>query len=139
MKKMIITCALIASASVMSYAQNAASATSPASANSASANQAIAEHMADKNTKMYEKQLGLTAEQSKKVHDVELANANQMMAMRAQGMQPGEGQMVQMRMGHDQQMKNILTPEQFTKYQATRPVAPMRPAGVAPATAPAQH
>jgi Spy/CpxP family protein refolding chaperone len=139
MKKMIITCALIAAASVMSYAQNAASATSPASANSASANQAMAEHMAEKNTKMYEKQLGLSAEQTKKVHDLELANANQMMAIRSQGGQPGEGQMMQLRMGHDQQMKNILTPDQFTKYQSIKPVAPMRPAGVAPATAPAQH
>jgi protein CpxP len=139
MKKMIITCALIASASVMSYAQNAASQTAPASGNAAN-NQAMAAHMAEKNTKMYEKQLGLTAEQSKKVHDLELVNANQMMAMQSQGVQPGEGQMMQMRMGHDQQMKNILTPEQFTKYQATRP-APggMKPASATPTTAPTQH
>ena len=99
----------------------------------------MAEHMAEKNTKMYEKQLGLNAEQTKKVHDMELANANQMMTMRAQGVQPGEGQMVQMRMGHDQQMKNILTPEQYTKYQSTRPLSPMKPAGASPVNAPAQH
>ncbi len=135
MKKMIITCALVASASVMSYAQHAASASAPASANAAN-NQVMAQHMAEKNTKMYEKQLGLNAEQYKKVYDVQLNMSNQMMALRSAGAQPGEGQVMQMHMYQDQQMKTILTADQYKKYESTRPVAPTRPAG---APQPAVH
>lgn len=124
MKKMIITCALIASASVMSYAQDAAPKSPMAPAHNA---QMSAEQIADRQTKMYEKQLGLSKEQVQKVHDIQLQFATQRLSMQKAGVQPGSGQAMQMGMAEDQQMKNVLTSEQFTKYSASRPK--MNPAG----------
>lgn len=129
MKKMIITCAFVAIASTV-FAQ-ATQPTNAAAPNSNTSAQApTAETIAGRRAKLYEKQLGLTPEQSKGVYEAELNFLKQDQQARANG-GPGVGQAEQNQMTKDQHMRNVLTPEQYAKYLKMR--------NPAPAPAPAKH
>ena len=80
------------------------------------------EEMAARQTQGLTKQLGLSADQSAKVQQIMLARDQEMMAMRGQ-MQAGTGDRRQMReqmqanrAKYDDQLKAVLSPEQFTQY-----------------------
>ena len=82
------------------------------------------EEMASRQTQGLTKQLGLSADQSAKVQQIMLARDQEMMAMRGQ-MQAGTGDRKQMReqmmagrTKYEDQLKAVLTPDQFTKYTA---------------------
>lgn len=82
------------------------------------------EEMATRQTEGLTKQLGLSADQSAKVQQIMLARDQEMMAMRGQ-MQAGTGDRQQMReqlmagrTKYEDQLKAVLTPDQFTKYTA---------------------
>ena len=115
MKKLILTFALIASASVVSFAQGQAAGSSTIQATP------TAEQIADKNTQAYEKQLNLSPEQSKAVRDVELSFIKQNQQMHAGGATPSRGQLMQHQMGKDNKMKQILTADQYATYQTSAP------------------
>jgi len=143
MKKMILTCALLASASIASFAQANAPQGKPANPNKPMAN---AEQMADRRTQADVKQFNLNPDQAKKVHEVELEFSQAMEKYRAAGQTPGQGQRMNLTTRRDQRMKEILTPEQYTKYEqvnARRPMAnnPNQPnnANVNAPAAPAQN
>ncbi|TDN40387.1 hypothetical protein E4631_11410 [Hymenobacter sp. UV11] len=81
------------------------------------------EEMAARQTQGLTKQLGLSADQSAKVQQIMLARDQDMMTMRGQ-MQAGTGDRKQMReqmmagrAKYDDQLKAVLTPEQFTQMQ----------------------
>ena len=124
MKKLIITCALVTSASMVSFAQanqTTQTTTSQAASNASAQNMPSPEQMAERHAKAYEQQLKLTPEQYKGVYQAELDFTKQHQQMRANGGQPGSGQVMQMNMAKDQKFKQILTAEQYAKYDATRP------------------
>ena len=82
------------------------------------------EEMAARQTEGLTKQLGLSADQSAKVQQIMLARDQEMMAMRGQ-MQAGTGDRKQMReqmmagrTKYEDQLKAVLTPDQFNKYTA---------------------
>jgi len=81
------------------------------------------EEMAARQTEGLTKQLGLSADQSAKVQPILLARDQEMMAMRGQ-MQAGTAdrrqlrdQMMAGRAKYDDQLKAVLTPDQFAKMQ----------------------
>jgi Spy/CpxP family protein refolding chaperone len=117
MKKLILTCALVACASIASFAQtNAAPQSISGSAASASP-----EQIAERHTKIDEQQFKLNPDQAKSVYQVELDYAKQNQAMHTEKEQPSQGRIMQARAGRDNRMKAILTPEQFTVYQKVNP------------------
>ncbi|MVN77314.1 hypothetical protein GO988_13345 [Hymenobacter sp. HMF4947] len=79
------------------------------------------EAMAARQTEGLTKQLGLSTEQSAKVQQIMLSRDQEMMAMRGQ-MQAGTDrsqlreQMQANRAKYDDQLKQVLTSDQFTKY-----------------------
>jgi protein CpxP len=79
------------------------------------------EEMATRQTEGLTKQLGLSADQSAKVQQIMLDRDKEMMAMHGQ-MQAGtdraqlRDQMQANRAKYDDQLKQVLTPDQFTKY-----------------------
>lgn len=82
------------------------------------------EEMATRQTEGLTKQLGLSADQAAKVQQIMLARDQEMLAMRGQ-MQAGTGDRKQMRdqmlagrTKYEDQLKAVLTPDQFTKYTA---------------------
>jgi protein CpxP len=82
------------------------------------------EEMAARQTEGLTQQLGLSADQSAKVQQIMLARDQEMMAMRGQ-MQAGTAdrqqlreQMMAGRTKYDDQLKAVLTPDQYTKYTA---------------------
>ena len=131
MKKLITTCALLTTVTMVSFAQtkqtshtmsmqpqsNQPNALAAAPAPVASK---AAQQMADRRAKIYEKQYGLSPAQTKGVYKAELEYAMQEEQARAHGGQPGEGQMMQMGMARDMKLKEVMTPEQYTKYEATK-------------------
>lgn len=81
------------------------------------------EAMAARQTEGLTKELGLSADQVAKVQPILLARSQEMLAMRGQ-MQAGTAdrsqlrdQMMTRRAKYDDQLKAILTPEQFTQMQ----------------------
>ena len=146
MKKLIITCLLLSSASVVSFAQANAPAAPPQGAANAQHNgqnkpAMNAEQMAQRRTKMETQQFGLSADQSTKVQAVETEFFTAMEKYRASGAQPNVGQMGNLTSRRDAKLKEIFTPEQYAKYEAGKSKgqnAPMAPAHAAPA-APANH
>jgi len=82
------------------------------------------EEMAARQTQGLTKRLGLSADQSGKVQQIMLARDQEMMAMRGQ-MQAGTAdrkqlreQMMAGRTKYDDQLKAVLTPDQYTNYTA---------------------
>jgi hypothetical protein len=123
MKKLIITCCLIASASIVSFGQTVQTTNKPTVFRNSAVNRQVAptvEATAERTTKAYQRQLGLNPEQYKGVYQAELNYLKQNQQMHENGAKPGEGQAAQMVMGKDQQIKNVLTAEQFTKYEALK-------------------
>jgi protein CpxP len=82
------------------------------------------EEMAARQTQGLTRQLGLSADQSAKVQQILLARDQEMLAMRGQ-MQAGTAdrrqlreQMMAGRTKYDDQLKAVLTPDQYAKMQA---------------------
>ena len=81
------------------------------------------EAMASRQTERLTQDLGLSADQSAKVQQILLGRTNDMLALRSQ-MQAGSDrsqlrdQMQANRAKYDDQLKQVLTPEQFIKYTA---------------------
>jgi protein CpxP len=81
------------------------------------------EEMATRQTEGLTKRLGLSADQSAKVQQIMLDRDKEMMAMRGQ-VQAGTDraqlreQMQANRAKYDDQLKQVLTPDQFTQYTA---------------------
>lgn len=93
------------------------------------------DEMAARQTQGLTKQLGLSADQSAKVQQIMLARDQDMMAMRSQ-MQAGTGDRKQMRgqmqanrAKYDDQLKAVLTPDQFTQMQTMQANRRQRGAG----------
>ncbi|RTQ46331.1 hypothetical protein EJV47_22675 [Hymenobacter gummosus] len=82
------------------------------------------EQRADMQTQRLTTQLGLSAEQQPKVREIFLGQANRMETLRGQG--PGADrqammqQMKDARTSADEQLKGVLSAEQFAKYQQLR-------------------
>jgi Spy/CpxP family protein refolding chaperone len=82
------------------------------------------EEMAARQTEGLTKQLGLSADQAAKVQQIMLARDQEMLAMRGQ-LQAGSAdrqqlrdQMLAGRTKYDDQLKAVLTPDQYTTYTA---------------------
>ncbi|MGI4737342.1 MAG: hypothetical protein ACRYG7_19425 [Janthinobacterium lividum] len=77
------------------------------------------EEMATRQTEHLTKDLGLSAEQSAKVQQIMAARTQEMQAMRATGSaRPSREQMQTNRAKYDDQLKQVLTPDQLAKYTA---------------------
>jgi protein CpxP len=77
------------------------------------------EEMAARQTKHLTKSLGLSAEQSAKVQQIMATRTQEMQALRADGSaRPSREQMQANRAKYDDQLKQVLTPDQLTKYTA---------------------
>ncbi len=123
MKRLILTGSFIAVASLVSYGQSVmgSNQAAPAPRRSGAVHQAATpEATADKNVKLYQKQLGLTADQSKRVYDLELLYAKQNQTIMENG-GPTQAQANQMQMAKDQQIKSVLTADQSVKYESIKP------------------
>ncbi len=125
MKKLIVTCALL-SATMLSFAQNAAT-TSQQKVNTpdrtvapAPINHAQPEQVAQRRSMVYQKQLGLSDDQTKGVYSAELDYAKQTQSLRAAGAQPTDGAYQQAGMVRDQRIQNVLTPDQAMKFQSMK-------------------
>lgn len=76
---------------------------------------------ADMQTQRLTSQLGLTTEQQPKVREIFLSQANRMETLRGSGdRQAMMQQMQDARTSTDAQLKGVLTPEQYTKYEQLR-------------------
>ena len=122
MKKLIITCALLTSASMASFAQSNAASQTAAQNKPATANKPMnTEQLAQRRVKMDVQQFGLNPDQEKKAYNVELEFTTAMEKYRAAGQRPGEGQMANITTKRDEGMKAIMTPEQYKKYETMKP------------------
>ncbi|KUG09743.1 Spy/CpxP family protein refolding chaperone [Solirubrum puertoriconensis] len=129
MKKMLLLLTVATLGFTTAQAQNTA--TAPASAQQGPGmgrgqGRFSPEQRADLQTQRLTKQLSLTADQQTKVRTIFLAQANEMETLRGQ-MTPGSterqalGQKMQeTRTRTDEQLRGVLTPEQFAQYQAKR-------------------
>jgi hypothetical protein len=118
MKKLILTCALLTSVSVLSFGQAQTTTTTTTTRGTAP----TAEQAATTRTKSYTKLLGLSEEQKKAVYEAELDYIKQDMMFRADGNDVPAGPAMQMMMAHDQKFKASLTADQYTKYDKNRAV-----------------
>ncbi|MBF9222070.1 Spy/CpxP family protein refolding chaperone [Hymenobacter ruricola] len=80
------------------------------------------EEMAKRQTERMTQELGLSADQAAKVQQIMIARGQEMQAMRGQG-QGGDREAMRTQMQanrekYDGQFKEVLTPEQYTKYTA---------------------
>ncbi|OUJ72460.1 hypothetical protein [Hymenobacter crusticola] len=83
------------------------------------------EQMAEARAKQLTTQLGLNADQTEKVRQLTLTQAQQMQEKRASAMASGDrttmrNDMQAAREQYETQLKGILTPEQYTKYATMR-------------------
>jgi len=134
MKKLILTCALITSASVISFAQTQ-QAPPPAPTGGAQAPprpQMTLEQRVERRAKMEEKTLSLTPDQYKVVYDAELEMMKTAEDQKKSGKQPD---FQALNKAKEEKVKKVLTQEQITKYDAIfnrqghgAPPAPMTPA-----------
>jgi Spy/CpxP family protein refolding chaperone len=74
--------------------------------------------MAEHQALRFSKELNLSADQSAKVTQIMAARTQEMQALRTSGTRPTREQMQANRAKYDDQFKQVLTPEQFTKYTA---------------------
>jgi protein CpxP len=75
------------------------------------------QEMADHQAKRLSKELNLSADQSAKVEQIMTTRAQEMQALRADGSaRPSREQMQANRAKYDDQLKQVLTPDQFAKY-----------------------
>ena len=129
MKKLIVTCALLTAASMVSFAQTTTTTTTTGmDANGAQQTAAhphaslpiSAAQMAERRAKMDVKQFGLTDDQYKGVLDIETEYTNALERYHAEGKQPNIGQMGNLNARKDAKMKAIMSPEQYAKYDEMR-------------------
>lgn len=134
MKKLITTCLLLTSITMVSFAQAkasksgangsaAASSTSKASASTKATTGPSAEQMAERHAKTIQAQYGLNADQYKNVYNADVDYYKQDQAARANGAQPGTGMTTQNNISRDQRYQNTMTPDQFAKYQSNNKVS----------------
>lgn len=135
MKKLIATCALLTTVSIVSFAQSKQTShtmsfdaqpnktAAPAPNQARNTPSAASKAAAEKRAKANQKQYGLTAEQYKGAYQAELEYEMELAQVRAGGAEPGEGQAMQMGMGRDMKLKNVMTPEQYAKYEANHNAA----------------
>ena len=128
MKKLIITCALLTAASIVSFAQDTKAPTpQPMPHNGLPVS---TEQMAMRRSKMDEKMYNLTPEQTKGAYDIELEFTKTMEKFRAMGQPVSKNEQVKMQQTRDAKMKTLLNAEQYAKYDAQRSrerMAPMTP------------
>ena len=129
MKKLITTCVLIAAASFASFAQSKQAAPKSATKNSGATATASAststtpnpQQVAERRAKMYQQQYGLTADQYKGVYQAELDYQTQLNGFKTNGQELGAGPAMQMEMGRDQRFKSVMTADQYSKYESSKP------------------
>lgn len=124
MKKLIITCALGISASfAFAQAVQKTQTTRLQETKTVTTKQQgpSAEVLAERRAKTHQQQLGLNAAQYQSVYKAELDYLKKDQAVKASGREPGPGESMQMEMTKDQQIKAAVTPDQFAKYEATKP------------------
>ncbi len=121
MKKIMITCAFIAIASVASFAQSARNTTNAAPSHTNVAQVSVAERVAEQRAKVHQKNLALDATQYNKIYIAELTYAEQEERAKAAGYTLGGGQLKQLNMAKDDRFKEALTAAQFAKYQSGKP------------------
>src|SRR4051812_27803735 len=112
MKKLILTCALLTSVSVLSFGQ-AQTSTSATTTTTTSRQAPTAEQAATARTKSYTKLLKLTDEQKKAVYEAELDYIKQDMYFREGGNEVPPGPGYQMMVSHDQRFKAALSADQY--------------------------
>jgi hypothetical protein len=123
MKKLILTCALLTSVSMLSFGQAQTTATTTTTTTTTTRGTApTAEQAATARTKTYTKQLGLNEEQKKAIYQAELDYVKQDMMFREGGQEVPQGPAMQMMMMHDQKFKAALTADQYAKYDKNRAV-----------------
>lgn len=125
MKKLITTCVMLTSITVVSFAQSKTiSKTAPnqsaAPATRSAKSGPTAEQYADRSAKAMKQQYGLNEKQYAAVYQAELEYQKQVVQARDGGYELGEGQSMQMKMGRDQRFQSVMTAEQYTKYQAAQ-------------------
>jgi hypothetical protein len=126
MKKLITTCVLLTSVTMVSLAQSktiskaAPNQSAAPTARTAKATAPTAEQYAERAAKAMKQQFGLDEKQYTAVYQAELDYQKQVVQARDGGYELGEGQSMQMKMGRDQRFQSVMTAAQYTKYQATQ-------------------
>ena len=124
----MITCVLLSSAAVSFAQANAAPTPATTALQAQQAQQQAApnrpmmnpEQMAKRRATMDTKQFGLNPEQATKAEAVELEFFQALEKYRAAGQQPSQGQMGNLTARRDGKMKELMTPEQYAKFEAGR-------------------
>ena len=121
MKKLLVLLAPLALAARPTLAQMPASAGPAAVA----APTRSPDQQADRRAQYYAKQLGLTADQQTRLEPILLAQRQELLALRdkmpADGRRRGMGQGLKAAQAkYNDQIKAVLTPEQFTKFEQMR-------------------
>jgi len=143
MKKLIAIFTLLTSSSVMSFAQaeQSAEAQQPDTSKHAPFYQPRykPEELAERQTKMYEKRLTLNKKQYQKVYETELDYWQQYQKIRINISEPDPVQLNQLITDRNEGIKNVLTPEQLKKFEASLPIpAHKAPTANLPPPPPAQ-
>jgi hypothetical protein len=131
MKKLITTCVLLTSVSMLSFGQSKVlshsssraprgTAAAPGSSQGMPGLSAEGEKAAGVRAENYRKKLGLNEEQYKAAYQAELDYERQLETAIGNG-GPGPGTAMQMGMGRDQRYKNTLTADQYAKYETLKP------------------
>ena len=137
MKKLIITCAILAWGSAASFAQTQqtttmvpqqGAASSKASQVSPTVRQVQVEQIAERRAKIYQQEYGLNAEQYKKSYDAELEYMKEQMHFRQENKQPSQEDVTRLNMIKDQKYKAFLNKDQYQKYISASNRQPMQPA-----------
>lgn len=131
MKKLITTCALLTTVTMVGMAQSRipsgamkGKAVRPLSTTAAQSAAVAAssgpEKAAENEAKTIQKKYGLNDEQYKAVYSAQLDYQQQIAQAKEQGYEPGPGQTQQMNMSLDQRIQNVMTPDQWAKYSAAK-------------------
>lgn len=146
MKKIIITCAMITSVSMIASAQDMKpSGPTPSAPQTTMAprppmspanSEQMQQRMAEGQAKNMERQFALNAEQYKGVYQACLDFSKGMGEMRGPGKTPKPGDREKLEATRDAKFKQILTSEQYAKYETTRQRRMPPPGAPAPAAQP---
>ena len=125
MKKLITTCVLLTSITMVSFAQAKTSKTSGKVTETSTAKATATtrtltpEQQAEKHAKTIQSTYGLNENQYQAIYQADVAYYTQTKSINETGgpaANPGQTQ--QMNVGRDQRYQNVMTPDQFAKYQA---------------------
>lgn len=78
------------------------------------------EQRAERQTQQLSKQLGLNSEQSQKLQALNRSWMRRMDSLRTTGTRPERGALRAMQQSHENDLKALLTPEQWTTYERLR-------------------